>query len=497
MKTKYQQYENHLREIADLEAIQAILGWDKEVNMPAAGVSTRTRQLALLAVKTHELATSDELGKLLSDLYDNKDSLSFEAAKNIELTQKDFQRQQKYTKAFVEKRSLIASATYHAWVEARKENDATDYLTKLDQMIELKKEEAELLGFEGHPYNALLDLYEPEMTVAELDLLFTAVKEHLVDFVGKIRQHSPIDNSFFKQHFSKDQQWQFGLELLKGIGYDFNAGRQDISPHPFTTSFGPGDIRVTTRIDEQNFENMCWSCIHEGGHALYEQGLPEEKFGLPAGKYVSLGIHESQSRLWENNVGRSQHFWAFWYPRLQRQFSQQLSNTSLSDFYKGINKIYPHPIRTESDELHYHFHILIRYEIEKNLLDGTLKAKDLKEVWAAKYKAYLDLEITDDNTGILQDIHWSYGSIGYFPTYSLGSFYAAQFYHQATQDIEALDLQLQSGNCAPLLTWLKKNIHQKGQLYSAKELCKQITGESLNFKYFQDYVEKKYREIYA
>ncbi len=497
LKEKYSDYQNILQQIGDLEAIQALMGWDKEVYMPPAGNATRSRQLALLAGISHEKATSAHLGELLEELHQNKEQLTASEARNVFLSRKEYLKQAKFTKAFVERRSLCTSKCYDAWVKGRAANDATDYLVVLQEMIDLKKEEAEIYGYQDHPYNALLDLYEPEMTVAQLDPLFSEVKEKLVAFVGQLRQKQAPDNSFLQQFYPKDAQWQFGLAILKGIGYDFNAGRQDISPHPFTTTFGPGDVRVTTRIDEENFDNMCWSCIHEGGHALYEQGLPSESFGLPLGKYCSLGIHESQSRLWENNVGRALPFWKYWYPKLQESFPKQLNDTTLQGFYKGINQVKPDFVRTESDELHYHFHILIRYEIEKELIGGSVKTMDLKALWAQKYEEYLGLKVPNDNLGILQDIHWAYGSFGYFPTYSLGSMYAAQFYHQAEKEIDQLEEQLKNGNTDQLLQWLREKVHIHGQNYTAGDLCKKVTGEKLNFSYFMDYVEKKYKEIYS
>lgn len=497
VKEKYQAYREKLLKIADLEAVQAILNWDKEVHMPPAGNTVRARQLASLAGMSHEIASSNELGDILSELEAQADQLTAIEAQNVAISLKDYRRQKKYSKDFVQRRSLISSSTYDAWVKAREANNAKEYLPALDQMIQLKREETEILGYEDHPYDALIDLFEPEMRVAELDVLFRDVKDQLVEFVAELRSRPQVDNTFLQQHYPKDQQWELGIELLKGIGYDFNAGRQDISRHPFTTTFGPGDIRVTTRIDEHNLDNMTWSSIHEGGHALYEQGLPAEEFGLPSGRYTSLGIHESQSRLWENNVGRGMDFWQHWYPALKQRFKQQLAKVSLSDFYKGINKIHPGLVRTESDELHYHFHVLIRYEVEKQLIEGKLKTADLPDYWASKYQEYLALEIPDDRQGILQDIHWSLGSIGYFPTYSLGSFYAAQFYQQAAKDIENLDQQLQVGNTQPLLDWLKNHIHRHGQIYSAGKLCLEITGEKLNFQYFMQYAKKKYGKIYS
>jgi len=353
-----------------------------------------------------------------------------------------------------------------------------------------------LVGFKQHPYNALMDEYEPGATVSQLDKLFTDVRRQLVDFVAEIRQKKQVDDSFLYKKWSKDKQWNFGIEILKKIGYDFSAGRQDISEHPFSTTFSPEDVRITTRIDEKNFGNMLWSCIHEGGHALYEQGIPTEAYGTPIGNAVSLAIHESQSRLWENNVGRGLPFWKANYKELKKQFPKNLAGIGLQKFYKGINKIMPSPIRTESDELHYHFHVLIRYEIEKGLVEDSLDPAELKTIWNDRYKEYLGLDIKDDKTGILQDIHWAYGSIGYFPTYSLGSFYAAQFYAQAKKDIPDLEKKISSGDNRSLLDWLRKNIHQHGSRYNPNALCKRVTGETLNFKYFMDYVKEKYEGVY-
>jgi carboxypeptidase Taq len=279
------------------------------------------------------------------------------------------------------------------------------------------------------------------------------------------------------------------------MGYDFDRGRQDIAPHPFTISFGVDDVRVTTRIDEKDLSNMTWSCIHEGGHALYEQGLDGSEYGLPSGSAISLAIHESQSRLWENNVGRSLEYWKYHYPTLQKIFNKNLENVSLKKFYRAINNVEPGFIRTEADELNYHLHIMVRYEIEKIMMSENVDAHQLKTLWNEKYKEYLGLDVKEDNLGILQDVHWAHGSIGYFPTYSLGSFYAAQFFHQAEKDIPKLKKQIKKGDTSQLLDWLRTNIHRKGRSVEAEELCTNLTGEGLNFDYFKNYVEKKYLKL--
>ena len=493
---KYASYVAHMQKLADIEYAIGVLSWDKEVNLPPKGATFRSRQVATLSGLAHETFTDDSFGETLLALEMDSTALSKEEQRNVKLTLKDYKRTKKFDTDFVIRRSKLVSNAYHAWLKARAANDFTTFQEPLAELVALKREEAEILGYEGHPYNALMDEYEPNATCKALDVLFTDVREQLVDFVKELRNRPQIEDSFLRRHYPKQEQWDFGLHILKVMGYDFEAGRQDLSPHPFTINFSPLDVRVTTRIDEQNFGSMTWSCIHEGGHALYEQGLPADAYGLPLGKYVSLGIHESQSRLWENNVGRSYDFWKARYQDVQKRFPKNLGSISLDQFYKGINKIEPSLVRVESDELHYHFHILIRYEIEKALIDGSLSTKDLKDAWNEKYKAYLGLDVPDDNSGVLQDIHWAHGSLGYFPTYSLGSFYAAQFFQQAAKDLPELKDQIQQGNTTPLLDWLRTNIHQYGRLYSAEELCTRVTGEPLNFKYFMEYARGKFSGIY-
>ena len=485
-----------MRKLADVEYSIGILSWDKEVNLPEKGARFRSQQIATLAGIAHDIFTDKKFGEQLRELVEQKEQLSEQEAKNILLTLKDYERSNKFQKEFIVRQSQAVSKAYHAWRAARDANDFSIYQNALAELITIKKEAAAIIGYAEHPYDAFIEEFEPGMTVASLDVLFKDVREQLVDFVAMIRAQAPVDNAFLHRFYSKNKQWDFGIEQLKAMGYDFASGRQDLSPHPFTINFSPEDVRVTTRIDEYNFGSMTWSCIHEGGHALYEQGLPIENYGLPLGRYISMGIHESQSRLWENNVGRSLAYWKAHYPALKNLFSENLAHVNVHQFYKGINCIEPSLVRVESDELHYHFHILIRYELEKALLENSIEVKDLRDAWNQKYKEYLDLEVLDDNQGVLQDIHWAHGSLGYFPTYSLGSFYAAQFFHQAKKDVPNLLEQIERGDSRQLLQWLRENIHQHGRAYTAEELCKKITGEPLNFKYFMDYAKEKFGEIY-
>ncbi len=497
MNNKYEKYVATLQKLADVEHSIAVLSWDKEVNLPNKSASIRSQQVATLSGIAHEIVTDDKFGDLLNELNSSPDELNFKQKQNIKTSLKDYNKLKKYSNEFVIRLSKVTSSTYHAWLKARAANDFGLFKSALQEMVAIKREETEILGYEDHPYDALIDEFEPETKTEELAILFKDVREQLVKFVEELREKPQVDDSFLYKFYPKQKQWDFGIKMLKIMSYDFEAGRQDLSPHPFTTSFGATDVRVTTRIDEHNFGNMTWSCIHEGGHALYEQGLPIEEYGLPSGKYVSLGIHESQSRLWENNVGRSLNFWKTHYAELQQIFPGNLKNVSLNDFYKGINKVFPSLIRTESDELHYHFHILIRFEIEKGLIEGSIEVADLDKIWNEKYKSYLGVDVPYDNNGVLQDIHWAHGSFGYFPTYSLGSFYAAQFFKQALKDVPNLSEQIENGDTSNLLNWLRKNIHQHGKTYNADELCKKVTGEKLNFKYFMDYAKEKYGRIYG
>jgi carboxypeptidase Taq len=306
------------------------------------------------------------------------------------------------------------------------------------------------------------------------------------------RKPANINDDFMYFNYPQNLQWEAGIEVLTIMGYDFTKGRQDISTHPFTISIAPDDVRITTRIDENNLYEMMWSCIHEGGHALYEQGISTGSFGTPHSEAASLSIHESQSRLWENHIGRGKSFWIYYFDQLKNRFPEQLKAVQTSTFLNAINQVKPSLIRTNADELTYHYHIIIRYELEKQLIEGSLKVSELKDKWNALYKDYLKIDVPDDVRGVLQDVHWSHGSFGYFPTYTLGSLYAAQFYHSAQQQITDLEQQISKGNMAPLLQWLRKNVHSKGRLFTSEELCEQISGERLNDSYFLEYAKKKF-----
>jgi carboxypeptidase Taq len=491
----YDRYQEITQKAADLNNAAAVLGWDQETYMPLKGFAARGRQLATLATQAHALLTSDEYRGMLQELSASA-GLSEEQAANVRLSLEDFEKASRLPDDFIEELTQASSTSLNAWSNARKANDYSIYAPHLAKMIALKKKQADLYGYTSHPYDALLDDYEKGANVQMLDRVFAQVRESLPSLLNAIKNKEQVGDSFFHQHFPKEGQWQFSVDVLKAMGYDFEAGRQDYSEHPFTTSFAPSDVRVTTRVDEENFASLLWSTIHEGGHALYEQGLPESQYGMPLGMPASLSIHESQSRIWENCIGRSLSFWKHFYPILQDRFPQQSGNTSLQQFYAGMNRVTPSLIRTEADELTYHFHVMIRYEIEKGLLEGSITTGELRDAWNSKYQQYLGLTPPDDVRGILQDIHWSHGSFGYFPTYSLGSFYAAQFWEEAQRQIPGLVAQVEAGSFDAFLQWLRQNIHQYGRHYRSEELCQRITGRPLDFNAFLQYARTKYAVIY-
>ncbi len=492
----YTLYKTKMQKIADVKYATAVLQWDQETYLPPKGNDIRGRQLATLSEIAHQQFTDDATGNLLNELV-SKEDLTDKEKKNVLLSLEDYTKSKKLSSNFVRQMSEAVNRSFHAWIQARKKNSFAGFEQPLDTIIQLKKQEADLLGYEKHPYNALMNDYDKGLTVDIVDKVFADLKPQLSMLLDTIINKAPIDNTFLHQHFDKDSQWRFGIEILKQMHFDFEAGRQDISEHPFTINFNNNDVRITTRIDENDIGNMTWSCIHEGGHALYEQGLPTDEYGLPLGEYCSLSIHESQSRLWENCVGRGLPFWQHNMPLLKQFFPKQFKDIEVEQFYKGINKVEPSLIRTEADELTYHFHVMIRYEIEKMLIDGTIKTKDIPAYWNEHYDKYLGIKVADDKKGCLQDVHWSHGSFGYFATYSLGSLYAAQFYESCSSVNNSLEKELTLGNNSNLLTWLRQQIHGHGRYYTSEELCKKVTGETLNSKYFMNYMIEKYDDIYT
>ena len=491
MSHTYQQYESYLQNIADVKYASAVLQWDQETYLPPQGQQARGRQITTLGDIAHQQGTSPTLGLLLQSLA-LQPGLTVQQAANVLHSTYDYNRNIKLPLPFVSKLSNAINISYHAWVQAKQQHNFALFEQPLQAIIELKRQEADYLGYTHHPYDALLNDYDKGLTTLTVDKLFAHLTAELTPLLQKIMAKPPVNDNFLKQHFDKDAQWQLGLAVLKQMNFNFNAGRQDVSEHPFTTSFGSTDVRLTTRVDANDLCNMLWSCIHEGGHGLYEQGLPASQYGLPLGEYCSLSIHESQSRLWENNVGRSLSFWQHNFQLLQQYFPTQCEQFDLQQFYKAINKVTPSLIRTEADEITYHFHVIIRYQIEKLILEGTIQAKDIPAYWNELYKKHLGVVPQHDAEGCLQDVHWSHGSFGYFATYSIGSLYAAQFYQAILLAHPTVPAELEQGNTSTIWHWLQQNIYQYGRQYSSADLCKLATGQVLSIQPFVQYAQAKW-----
>jgi carboxypeptidase Taq len=442
----------------------------------------------------HEKATDPSLKSAIETSIFQNDTRDLQKL-NLEVSKRDFERKNKLSRNHIEESTLLISKSFEAWELARKQNDFDTFKPYLKEIIDLKRREADLITFENHPYDALLDEFEPGMKVETLDTLFDKLRIGIQSILNKIPQKK-IESSFMHKNYPQSIQWEMGLDVLSKIGFNFDHGRQDLSTHPFTITFSPQDVRITTRIDENNLNEMLWSCIHEGGHALYEQGLSSNELGTPISEAASLGIHESQSRFWENHIGRGKSFWSFYYPQLQSFFPEQLGLISEHQFYCAMNEVKPSLIRTSADELTYHMHIIIRYEIEKALIDGSLQVDDLKDKWQELYRNYLGIEVPNDNEGILQDVHWAHGSFGYFPTYTLGSLYAAQMNHAMRMRDPEMESKISKGDFTFIKESLKNSVFDKGRCYTSEELCEQMTGEKLNDRYFLEYASDKFNDIY-
>lgn len=499
---KYSLMEKFRKELADLYYLSSaisVLHWDQEVSMPQNGSELRAKIIGTLAGELHDKFTSDNFLKLLMSLKKklNAGNLSDDDACVVREIWREFSREKKLPLSFVKDLAETTSRAQLIWAEAREKNDFSLFLPELRKIIDLKRKEAKLVGYKGSPYNALLDIYEPYMNVDEIEMIFSELKTFLVPFIARIKKSKiKVNKNILKGDFSIEKQVEFNKYLAKKIGFDFGAGKLDISTHPFTIGFHPQDVRMTTRYKKDNLFYSINSTIHETGHALYEQGILMENFGSPLGESVSLGIHESQSRLWENILGRSEKFWQYFYPILQKEFTQHFRKIKLDDFFRAINVVSPSLIRTEADEVTYNLHIILRFEIEKDLIEGSIAVEDLPKIWNDKVKEYFGIKVPNDALGVLQDVHLSGGMIGYFPTYTLGNLYSAQFYKAAKRDILNLEKEIKNGQFGHILGWLRKNIHIHGKLFSAEELVEKVTGEKLTSKYFIDYIEKKYSEIY-
>jgi len=495
-----------LLEIQRINSAASLLSWDQETYMPAGGGEARAEQISTLQGIAHQKLVSPEIERLLASWLDPEtgetqdtpgETWDEPSRSLLREVWRDYSRAKKLPSDFVIKLSRECSLAQQVWAEAKENHAFSQFLPNLRTVLSLKREEAEYLGYRDSPYNALLDVYEPGSTIEALRPLFAQIKGRLVPLLKKIQQ-SPIqiDDTILFHTFDQARQLEFGRMVLIAMGYDFERGRLDLSAHPFTTSFHPTDVRVTTRVHEHDLQSCLFSCIHEGGHGLYDQGLDPRYFGTPLGDSVSLGIHESQSRMWENCVGRSRAFWRFFYPMLQQTFHHQLRSLDGEQFYAAINRVKPSLIRVEADELTYNLHIMLRFEIEQDLIEGRTRPEDLPGIWNRKMEEYLGIVPSNDAEGVLQDVHWSFGAFGYFPTYTLGNLYSVQFYEQAKLEIPHLEDEIAAGQLMVLQRWLGQKIHRWGRMFTPDHLSRRVTGKSLNPEPFLSYVEKKYGELY-
>ncbi|MDZ4658015.1 MAG: carboxypeptidase M32 [Bythopirellula sp.] len=491
---------SHVREATILASIQELLEWDERTKMPPAGGAYRADQAAYIAGLVHQKQTAPIMGEWLAELADSPlaaDPTSDTGAV-IKHLQHDYDKKTRLPQTLVEELTRTGVQGQQIWAAARKANDFASFQPILEKMLGLKKQEAAALGFTVTPYDPLLDDYEPGETTANVARVLAELRDALVPLVQAIAESSQRpDVSLLGRNYPKPAQEAFGTQAAAKIGFDFQAGRLDVTDHPFCAGLGPGDVRLTTRYDEHAFSDGFFSILHEAGHGIYDQGLPQEFFGLPTGEYVSLGIHESQSRMWENQVGRSRAFWEYFFPQAQQAIPQALGDVALADFYAAINASQPSLIRVEADEVTYNLHILIRFELEKALLEDELQVADLPTAWREKYRKYLGVVSPTDADGVLQDVHWSAGLFGYFPTYALGNLYAAQFFAQAKQDLGDLDGEFRCGEFDNLREWLRTNIHAHGKRYSAAQLAMRITGKPLSHGPLIEQLTAKYGEIYG
>jgi len=506
------------RQAGTIGSISALLNWDQETYMPHNAAAHRSDQQELIARLHHEAITSPRLGDLLAACEADRELTADPIiAADLREMRRDYTRATKLSSDLVAELAKVTSQAQEVWKEARsrpmgsaglgKSGDFAMFLPSLERVMELTRRKAECYGFAsgGELYDALIDEYEPGATACMIEQTFTPLRDRLSGLVKSLSSsHRKPDESVLRERIDPARQHEFGQQVLRAMGFDFNAGRLDTTTHPFCSGMAPGDTRLTTRYRDETFTDALYGSMHEAGHGLYELGLPKQQliaglpaFGRPLASSISLGIHESQSRMWENFVGRSREFWEWCLPIAQRTLGGSLTSRSVDDLYHAVNTARPSLIRVEADEATYNLHVMLRFELERGLISGDLPVKDLPGEWNARVKSYLGLEVPDDRRGVLQDVHWSFGLIGYFPTYTLGNLYAAQFWETINQQIPDLKAQMQRGDFLPLKTWLNTNIHTHGRRYHAGELCQNLTGKPLSADPLMRHLEGKLRPIYT
>lgn len=485
------------REIVLLSHIEGVLAWDQE-HVPPAGVEERARQSGLLERKIHELAVSDEMGNLLADLgasdasEDGESALDDRSRAMVRNYYRSWRRERKLDADFVQKFSETTGKAHQVWVAARNEDDFSLYEPVLSEIISLVRRKVGMYGYEQDPYDPLIDLFEPGTTTAEVTRVFSRMQRDLLQILDRLRDRGPIDDSFLYGKYPEDKQAVFSREILHAMGFDWNRGAMGVSTHPYTITLGSDDIRITTRYTEPSVASPLFSTIHEGGHALYELGASNERTrGTCLANGASLAFHESQSRLWENIIGRSRPFWTHFFPRFKELFPIQLEGVDAEHFVAAVNCVKPSCIRVNADEVTYSLHIILRFELERELLSGNLAVHDLPGAWNDNMEKLLGIRPKNDREGVLQDVHWSMGELGYFPTYALGNLYGAQIFHTMKQELD-VDAVVSTGDFALIRSWLDRNIYRYGSMHRPKDLLKQVTGEDLDARYYREYLSEKY-----
>ncbi len=488
-----------LAEANDLDSAVSVLYWDQATFMPPGGGNARGRQLATLARLHQQKSTNPKIGRLLDGLRSYEESLPFESddASLIRVARRLYERAVKVPPAFMGRLYQHNAQTFQAWAEARPANDFARVAPYLEKTLDLSREYANFFPGYEHIADPLIEAVEYGMKATSVRTLFGELRRELTPLVHKIAAQPRADDSCLRKVFPISQQAAFGEAVARRIGYDFERGRLDITHHPFTISFAPGDVRITTRYSEAFLSDSLFSTIHEAGHALYEQGVNPAFEATPLGNGTSSGVHESQSRLWENQVGHSRHFWRYFYPQLQAAFPQQLADVPLEAFYSAINKVEPSLVRVDADEVTYNLHIMIRFDLELALLEGTLSIRELPEAWNARYQADLGITPPDDRLGVMQDAHWYDGMIGgAFQSYTIGNILSAQYLQAALRAHPEIPDEMEQGEFATLLGWLRKNLYQHGRKFTASELTERVTGRGIDIAPYMRYLREKYGELY-
>lgn len=495
---KFEELKTRLQEINDIEAAAGVMYWDQSTYMPPGGAPYRARQMATLSRIAHEKATDPALGQLLEDLRDYEADQPYDSfeASLIRVARRDYERQTRVPAAFMAEFMEHTGNAYHAWMQARPQNDFAAVAPLLEKTLDYSRQLAEYFPHH-HIADPLIDQADYGMKAADIRRIFGELREQLVPLVEAITSQGPADENCLHQHYPADQQLAFAYQLAQHFGYNSQTGRQDLTHHPFAIKLATGDVRITTRVKENDLSEALFSTLHEAGHALYEQGCAAEFDGTPLNKGTSAGIHESQSRLWENIVGRSQAFWERYYEELQAQFPSQLGDVSLDTFYRAINKVQRSLIRTDADEVTYNLHVMIRFDLELDMLEGKLAVKDLPDAWNARYESDLGITPPDDKDGVLQDVHWYAGTIGgSFQGYTLGNIMSLQFYSAALKDNPNIPNEILSGKFDTLHGWLRDNIYQHGSKLTANDLLERVTGGPLTIEPYIRYLRAKFGELY-